>query len=141
MMLPTSVRPSVSPDAIQRVGRLFNGSIDDILNELVQNARRAGATCVFLERRDRAGQAVLAVRDDGCGIDDPSTLVTLGQSGWSSTVAAREDPAGMGVFSLAGQHVEIRSYSHSADAGPPMPGRERARCPSSRSRSVAGPRF
>ncbi|MBV2149934.1 ATP-binding protein [Sphingobium sp. AS12] len=117
MMLPTSVRPSVSPDAIQRVGRLFNGSIDDILNELVQNARRAGATCVFLENRDRAGQPVLAVRDDGCGIDDPGTLVTLGRSGWSSEIAAREDPAGMGVFSLAGHHVEIRSYSHGADAG------------------------
>jgi hypothetical protein len=32
-------------------------------------------------------------------------------------MAAREDPAGMGVFSLAGRTVTVRSWSGSAQAG------------------------
>lgn len=43
-MTPTTIRPSVSPEVINKVTRLFNGSLDDLVNEMLQNARRAGAT-------------------------------------------------------------------------------------------------
>jgi hypothetical protein len=53
----------------------------------------------------------LHVVDDGHGIADPASIVTLGRSGWSDETRRAEDPAGMGVFSLAGRKVIIRSYS------------------------------
>ena len=42
-MTSFSFHAQVAAQAIEKVGRLFNASIDDILNELLQNARRAGA--------------------------------------------------------------------------------------------------
>ena len=117
MTLPATIRTSVSQSAITKVTRLFNGSIADVLNELLQNARRAGARRVDIETLDLAGHPTLSVRDDGRGIDDPAVLVTLGQSGWDADTARREDPAGMGVFSLAGRRIEIRSFSASAGQG------------------------
>lgn len=117
MTLPSTIKTSVSQAAITKVTRLFNGSAKDVLTELLQNARRAGASSVSIETLDLAGHATLAVSDDGRGIDDPSKLVSLGASGWDEDTARREDPAGMGVFSLAGRRVEIRSYSRAARQG------------------------
>lgn len=117
MTLPSTIRTSVSQAAITKVTRLFNGSAKDVLTELLQNARRAGASSVSIETLDLAGHATLAVSDDGRGIDDPAKLVSLGASGWDEDTARREDPAGMGVFSLAGRRVEIRSYSRAARQG------------------------
>jgi hypothetical protein len=117
MPLPQTIRTTVSQAAINKVGRLFNGTVSDVLNELLQNARRAGATGVEVETLDLAGHPTLVIRDDGRGIDDPAALVTLGHSGWDATIAEREDPAGMGMFSLAGHRVEIRSRSSAAGQG------------------------
>ncbi|MBI0533024.1 ATP-binding protein [Sphingomonas sp. TX0522] len=117
MHLPSTIRATVSPTIITKVGRLFNGTVDDVFAELLQNARRAGASQVEIATLDLAGQSVLAIGDNGRGIDDPSALLRLGQSEWTDTIAAREDPAGMGFFSLAGQRVEVRSFSAAAGAG------------------------
>lgn len=117
MPLPQTIRTTVSQAAISKVGRLFNGTVSDVLNELFQNARRAGASLVEVEMLDLAGHSTLVIRDDGRGIDDPAALVTLGHSGWDATIAQREDPAGMGMFSLAGHRVEIRSHSSVAGQG------------------------
>lgn len=117
MTLPTEIRPSVGDQLITKVSRLFNGTIADILNELFQNARRAGATGVDVDLRNDDGQPTLYITDDGRGIDDPTSFVTLGRSGWSDDIARREDPAGMGVFSLAGRRVTVRSFSLAANAG------------------------
>lgn len=117
MELPATIRTSVSQQAITKVTRLFNGTLADVLNELLQNARRAGATAVHLETLDLAGRSTLCIRDDGHGIADPRSALTLGLSGWDQAVRNREDPAGMGVFSLAGHRVEIRSRAPAASAG------------------------
>jgi hypothetical protein len=45
-MTMTKLRARVSPQAITKVTRIFNGTLDDIFNELFQNARRAGATAL-----------------------------------------------------------------------------------------------
>lgn len=112
MTLPTTIRTQVSQDALTKVTRLFNGTADDVLNELLQNARRAGATRVDIETLQMMdGQRVLKLRDDGRGIGDPSVLLTLGQSGWDDNLRRREDPAGMGVFSLAGKRVQVQSFT------------------------------
>ncbi|PJG47225.1 hypothetical protein CAF53_02445 [Sphingobium sp. LB126] len=117
MGLPATIRTSIAPEAITKVTRLFNGTVADVLHELLQNARRAGANNIEIETLDLDGRPTLCVRDDGHGIADPAVLVSLGRSGWDETTRHREDPAGMGVFSLAGRHVEIRSCPSGAATG------------------------
>lgn len=111
MPILTTIEASVSQSAITKVTRLFNGTIDDVLQELLQNARRAGASEIRIELAGTDGEPALVIRDDGSGIADPGVLVTLGHSGWGADTARREDPAGMGVFSLAGRDVTVRSHS------------------------------
>jgi hypothetical protein len=67
-----------------------------VVTELLQNARRAGASCVTLTYEPRAKR--LVVRDDGCGISDFQTLLTLGESGWSEKVQRTEQPFGLGFL-------------------------------------------
>lgn len=117
MTLPATIRAVVDPQAITRVTRLFNATLADVLNELLQNARRAGATRVDVETLHNGEHATLIVRDDGRGIDDPAALLALGRSGWDAGITASQDPAGMGVFSLAGRDVEVRSRPRGAPGG------------------------
>ncbi|BAI96659.1 hypothetical protein Sj15T_09640 [Sphingobium sp. TA15] len=117
MSLPSSITPCISQDALSRVSRFYSGGPEDAIAEILQNSRRAGASCVDIDLLNRAGHPVLTIRDDGIGIDDPAALLALGHSGWGDKIAQAEDPAGMGVFSLAGLRVEYRSYSHSAKSG------------------------
>lgn len=74
-MTSFSFRAQVAAEAIEKVGRLFNASIDDILNELLQNARRAGAAKVLIDQIEdpRFGPAIRII-DDGAGLDDPRSL-------------------------------------------------------------------
>lgn len=117
MSLPATIHTSVGQSMISRVTRFYNNSAHDALIELLQNSRRAGATRVDIDSFELSGRPVLVIRDNGSGIDDPAKLVTLGDSGWNGEIANREDPAGMGVFSLAGHRVEIRSFSPVANQG------------------------
>ena len=71
MSLPLTITPQVGASLITRVTRLFNGTIHDVLNELLQNSRRAGATSVTLDLEGSDGAPILVVSDDGSGIDDP----------------------------------------------------------------------
>lgn len=117
MSLPATIHTSVGQSLLRKITRLFNNGVSDVLVEALQNSRRAGAGCVEIDVVDFDGRAILVIRDDGSGVDDPTKLVTLGDSGWDATIANREDPAGMGVFSLAGRHVEIRSHARGVDNG------------------------
>ncbi|MEP9404557.1 ATP-binding protein [Sphingomonas sp. VNH70] len=116
-MLPPTIHARVAPETISKVGRLFNGSLDDILTELLQNSRRAGASRITVTADLTADDPVFSIADDGHGIADPSSILTLGRSDWSDDTRRREDPAGMGVFSLAGRAVTIRSFSSTAASG------------------------
>jgi HSP90 family molecular chaperone len=68
-----------------------------VLGELMQNARRAGATQVAFEFDSEKKQ--LVVRDDGCGIDSIETLLTVAESGWNAKTVAEEHPFGIGFLS------------------------------------------
>ncbi|WP_263588843.1 ATP-binding protein [Sphingopyxis sp. GC21] len=111
MTFSTTIRTAVGQSLLTKIGRFFNGSVLDVLNESIQNCRRAGATRIDIDRIDTDRGPVLRIRDDGRGISDPAKFLTLGDSGWGEEIARSEDPAGMGVFSLAGRYVTVRSYA------------------------------
>ena len=96
--------------ALERVGELFDAGSGDILAELLQNARRAGATRVDVETGEgETRRTAVRVRDDGCGIADPAVVLSFGESGWAGDTRARERAAGMGLYALAQGGCVIRS--------------------------------
>ena len=85
-------------------------SFEEACTEAVQNAYRAGATQI--EFRVDKNAAVVEIRDDGPGIQDPDSLLTIGRSDWEREVV---EPAGMGFMALAGLSDEIIVESRTAD--------------------------
>lgn len=103
--LPNTIRASIDPGALEKTTRFFNAGLDDILTELFQNARRAGANTVSVS----IGLRDIAVHDDGAGVGDPARLLAFGASGWNAETCALEDPAGMGLFSLSRRGCTIHT--------------------------------
>ena len=100
-----TIQARVSQRLLTKAQRLFTGTLNGRIIELLQNARRAGATKVTITNRD----GWVTVRDNGRGIDDFTKLLDLGESGWDDDCERSEDPAGVGVFCLAPREVTIRS--------------------------------
>lgn len=87
-----------------------------VLSELMQNARRAGATAVDITY-DREARK-LTVSDDGCGVGDFQNLLHAARSGWDEKVKAEESPYGLGALAslYAAEHVRIESNGEYLDA-------------------------
>lgn len=115
MTFPTTINTIVSASLLTKITRFSDGGVLAVLTEIIQNARRAGAKRIDIAQVETDRGPMLRIRDDGCGIADPARFLALGDSGWDEKIARSEDPAGMGVFSLAGHHVTVRS--HAADLG------------------------
>lgn len=78
------------------------------LQELLQNARRAGATEIQMRFDGRE----LVIEDNGHGINDPQTLLCIGESNWSNLqMVAEENPFGIGFASalFAADHIAVAS--------------------------------
>ncbi len=99
------IQAQVNPRLLSKAQRLFTGTLDGRMIEILQNARRAGATAVNITNKD--GQ--VTVQDNGRGITDFSALLDLGRSQWDESTECAEDPAGVGIFCLAPREVCIRS--------------------------------
>lgn len=86
-----------------------------LISELLQNARRAGATQIEI-RYDAASQ-ILHVTDDGCGIDDFQKLLSFNESGWDANTCAEERPFGVGFSKClyAASRCIVASGSQSVD--------------------------
>ena len=109
--VPDTILASIHQDAINRVSEFFNATTRDILNELLQNARRSGATRVDITTQPDS----VTITDDGHGITDPRALLAFGQTTWESEAATNEHPAGMGLYALARrERVRIRSKAPGA---------------------------
>ena len=65
-----------------------------LISELLQNARRAGATCI--EIHHDAAARLLSVHDNGRGLDDFQKLLSLHESGWDESTCVEEQPFGVG---------------------------------------------
>ena len=80
-----------------------------VIAELMQNARRAGASNVDIEFD--AKSKTLTVTDNGSGISNFSSLFALAESGWEDDIQASEHPFGMGFFSTLFSAEEVEVYS------------------------------
>ena len=108
-----TIQAQVNPRLLTKANRLFTRVAIRRIIEILQNARRAGATEV--EITNEAG--IVMVRDNGLGIGDFSRLLDLGGSGWEDTFEQSEDPAGVGLFCLAPRKVSVRSRGSMACIG------------------------
>lgn len=81
-----------------------------VLGELMQNARRAGATKIHFQMEDESKK--LEVIDNGCGIADFQNLLSVADSGWDESTVANERPFGMGWLSCLYAADEINVISN-----------------------------
>lgn len=100
-----TIQACVNQRLLSKADRLFTGTINGRIIELLQNARRAGATKVTISNEN----GWVTVKDNGHGIDNFAKLLDLGGSGWNEACEESEDPAGVGIFCLAPREVTIRS--------------------------------
>jgi hypothetical protein len=103
--METVIQAKVNQRLLSKADRLFTGTLDGRIIEILQNSRRAGATEVIITNKD----GLVTVRDNGCGIEDFSKLLDLGDSDWDPALEEAEDPAGVGIFCLAPRKVTICS--------------------------------
>ena len=111
----------VNAAILNKADRLFRNDDAGVWTELLQNARRAGATVLEIsieELAPESGSCRIVVQDNGRGIDDFQNLLTLGGSGWEAETHVKEDPAGMGFFSLCRSTVEVYSRNRQAKISP-----------------------
>lgn len=96
-----TLQSRVGPNLLQKVTRLFDSSPRTIFGELIQNARRAGATLIDVRTRQADdGRTRVTFTDNGRGIPDMLNLLVLSESDWDDQLKEDEDPAGMGLYSL-----------------------------------------
>jgi hypothetical protein len=95
------------PNLVRNMRFSFTNSVN-VLSEMMQNARRAGATMVQFSYSE---DGTLVVVDNGKGIDDFQKLLTLSESGWDAELVVREHAFGQGFFSAlhSGKHVTVES--------------------------------
>ncbi|MFC1766513.1 hypothetical protein ACFL6U_31095 [Planctomycetota bacterium] len=100
-----TIQAQVNPRLLSKADRLFTGSLAGRIIEILQNARRAGATEVHITNQE----GMVTVQDNGHGIQDFAQLLDLGSSGWDDSLEQAEDPAGVGIFCLVPRQVRICS--------------------------------
>lgn len=91
----------------------FSGSTT-FVKELLQNARRAGATKIEVIANGES----LVIKDNGCGITDFATMLSLGASGWSEDTMQSDAPYGVGFLSaiMASVHFSVTSIGRRLEA-------------------------
>lgn len=95
---PLTVSATVNQkNLLSTMKHLFASSFS-VLGELMQNARRAGATQVSFDFDPE--NATLTITDDGCGVQDFQSLIALCESNWSEQTTLTDRPFGLGFFSV-----------------------------------------
>ena len=120
-----TIRARIHESAVKRVTRIYAATASEILAEILQNSRRAGATRVRIAvaapavRPDEIAPATgdtpltVTITDDGMGIADPAVLLSFGENGWDDATVRREDAAGFGFASLARRNCTASSRMRS----------------------------
>ncbi len=94
---------------LKNFGEVFSGE-QICIQELLQNSRRANASKIQISINPTA-PCSLTIKDDGSGISDFQTLLTLGQSDWDRSTTKNENPFGLGFFAMlyAAKRIKIKS--------------------------------
>ena len=121
-----TIRARIHESAVKRVTRIYAATAAEILAEILQNSRRAGAARVRVTLAAPAGQPadpatgetplIVTIADDGAGIADPAVLLSFGENGWDDALVRREDAAGFGFASLARRGCTVSSRPRSPGA-------------------------
>lgn len=94
--MDTTVQLQVNvQNLVKRVMPAMLGNPVRALAELMQNARRAGASYVSFSIH---GDGALVIEDDGCGLRDFQKILTAADSGWDEQTVQDEDPFGIGAL-------------------------------------------
>ena len=103
-----TMRATLGSKLIPNAASMFRGDLEGKISEVVQNARRAGATRISFTRKG----ADLAVVDDGAGLaaEDAELLLAMGASRNGRRVEEGEAAAGIGFFALGHHVVRVRSH-------------------------------
>ena len=122
----TLVQARIHPRALGHMSRYFDSTVISIFAELIQNARRAGATHVDVVADSADTDAtddapIVTVQDNGRGIADPAVLLSFGESDWDGDLARTEHAAGMGIACLARRYCTVSSRPR-APSSQPVPG-------------------
>jgi hypothetical protein len=103
-----TIHASLDEKLIRNADRYFTAGLSQIIDEVVQNARRAGAHKLDF----RLDGTTLTVVDDGRGLpaEKAHVLLRLGGSNNTAEIETAENAAGMGFFSMARYGVTVRSH-------------------------------
>lgn len=107
-----ALRLSVNERGILANLKLAFAGKESIVLELVQNARRAGATQVQVDIEAIADyKSTVRIIDDGCGVDDMQKLFCAALSGWDEQTKLTETPYGLGFLStlFAARRIRVES--------------------------------
>lgn len=87
----------------------FSSEEETWIKELLQNARRAGASAIHITVEPET--STITFEDDGCGIQNLQHILTVAESGWSKDLLDSEKPYGMGFLSslFAAKEITIAS--------------------------------
>ena len=119
----TLVRARIHPRALDHMPLFFDATAPSIFVELIQNARRGGASWVHITAEPADSESAdrplrVTVHDNGHGIADPAVLLSFGQSGWNEPLAQREHAAGMGIACLARSGCTVSSRAIAPSSQP-----------------------
>ena len=122
----TLVQARIHPRALGHMSRYFDATVASVFVELIQNARRAGATHVDIVADSPDTDApedarIVTVQDNGRGIADPAVLLSFGESDWDGHLAQTERAAGMGIACLARRSCTVSSRPRT-DSSQPVAG-------------------
>ena len=107
MTTPQTIRAtSDTRSLLNALSKAFTNTTT-FIGELLQNARRAGATLIHLN----IGEGSLEITDNGLGIADFGALLSVAISGWDEEVRETDSPYGMGFFAaiFAAKRIEVES--------------------------------
>ncbi|MPR11726.1 hypothetical protein [Microvirga tunisiensis] len=110
-MTTTKIKATLGDKLLRNAPKFFTNQTSSIIDEMVQNSRRAGATEISFTLVDDT----LIIADNGKGLpaEKAGVLLTLGGSANDETTEGKEDPAGIGVFSLSNHDVTFESHDWS----------------------------
>ena len=107
-----NLRARIGHNALAAITAGTAGTFAQSVRELLQNARRSTTDRIDIQIHDQC----IEITDYGHGVRNPAALLEYGTAVWTPRVLT-EDPAGIGLFSLANEHVRIATRPAPTDTG------------------------